>query len=132
MSTKKTPRKKSIRHAAIVGRFAARLRELRRSRGLTQLELAEKAHVTVSYVSRLEAGSAAPGIDLVERLAEALQVSVADLLPTSPPPDSLDVLRERADALYQTLRRTADRETLLLLVPFLARLADDPAKGGGR
>src|SRR5205823_8138284 len=57
-------RKPRIQHAEVVGLFAARLREVRRSRGLTQAELAQRATVTASYVWRLESGGAAPGIDL--------------------------------------------------------------------
>lgn len=104
--------------------FAARLRELRHSRGLTQAELARQAHVTVTYIGRLEAGGAAPGIDLVERLAQALGTTLADLLPTTASPDTLAVLQERAQRLFDTLLRTADRETLLMLNPLLARLVE--------
>ena len=65
-------KRRRIRHAEIVELFAARLREVRHSRGMTQAELARQAHVTVSYIGRLESAGAAPGIDLVERLAKAL------------------------------------------------------------
>ncbi|MCB9921814.1 MAG: helix-turn-helix transcriptional regulator [Planctomycetaceae bacterium] len=44
------------------------MRELRRSRGMTQAELARLAQITTSYVGRLESGGAAPEIDLVDRL----------------------------------------------------------------
>lgn len=117
-------RKRRIRHAEVVRLFAARLRELRHSRGLTQAELARQAHVTVTYIGRLEAGGAAPGIDLVERLAQALGTTLADLLPTTASPDTLAVLQERAQRLFDTLLRTADRETLLMLNPLLARLVE--------
>jgi transcriptional regulator with XRE-family HTH domain len=119
-------RRPRTRQAEIVRRFAARLRELRRSRGFSQAELARRAVVTPSYVARLEAGGAAPGIDLVDRLAQALGVTPADLLPTQTPPDTDVVLRERVTALFQTLLRTADRETLLMLAPLLARLTESP------
>jgi transcriptional regulator with XRE-family HTH domain len=72
-------RKTNIRHAEIVQRFAVRLRELRHSRGMTQAELAQLAHVTLSYIGRLENGGAAPGIDLADRLAAALGASITDL-----------------------------------------------------
>jgi transcriptional regulator with XRE-family HTH domain len=121
-------RRKNIRHAAIVQRFADRLRETRRSRGLTQAELAEKAHVTVSYIWRLESGGAAPGIDLVDRLATALGTTVADLLPTTAPADPLAVLREQAKTIFNGLLQTADRETYLMLNPLLARLAEAPSR----
>lgn len=121
-------RKHQIRHAEIVRLFASRLRELRHSRGLTQTELAQKAHVTVTYVGRLEAGKAAPGIDLVQRLAVALGTTIADLLPTSVPPDTLVVLQEQAQRLFGTLLKSADQETLLMLNPLLARLVEASAR----
>jgi transcriptional regulator with XRE-family HTH domain len=117
-------RKKQIEHDPVVARFGQRLREVRHSRGLTQAQLAEKAQVTVSYITRLENGSYAAGIDLAARLAAALGTPLADLLPTDPPPDDLAVLRRQAKELSDALVRSADRETLLMLVPLLARLGE--------
>ena len=67
-----------IEHAEIVQRFASRLREVRSSRGLTQAELARAAQVTASYIWRLESAGAAPGIDLVSRLAFSNQLTVCE------------------------------------------------------
>jgi transcriptional regulator with XRE-family HTH domain len=124
---KKQP-KKEIEHSGIVLRFGARLRELRNSRGMTQAELAAKAHVTASYVWRLESGGAAPGIDLVDRLAVALGTTAADLLPVAEPPESLLVLQEQARKLFESLMSEGDRETLLLLNPLMARLLESPTR----
>ncbi len=124
---KKQP-KKEIEHAGIVLRFGARLRELRNSRGMTQAELAAKAHVTASYVWRLESGGAAPGIDLVDRHAVAMGTSAADLLPLTEPTDNLPVLREQARKLFESLMVEGDRETLLLLNPLMARLLESPTR----
>jgi transcriptional regulator with XRE-family HTH domain len=121
-------RKIIIRHAEIVGRFAARLRELRHSRGMTQATLAGAAHVTTSYIGRLESGGAAPGIDLVDRLAAALGSTVNDLLPIAAPPDTDAVLREQARSLFDSLLQAADRETLLMLNPLLARLFESTGR----
>lgn len=120
--------KKEIEHAAVVKRFAARLREIRNSRGMTQAELGQRAHVTPSYVWRLESAGAAPGIDVVERLAAALGTTAADLLPTTDPPETLPVLKAQATKLFETLLREADRETYLLLNPLLARLLESPTR----
>jgi transcriptional regulator with XRE-family HTH domain len=115
--------KKRIQHAEIVRLFAARLRELRHSRGLTQAELARQAHITTSYVTRLESGGAvAPGIDLVERLAKALATTISDLLPTTASPDTLELLRDRSQRLFSSILVSADRDFLLMLNPLLARL----------
>ena len=121
-------RKAPIKHAAIVERFAARLRELRTSRGMTQAELAQQAQVTVSYIWKLESAGAAPGIDLIQRLAEALGTSVQDLLPGEPPADTEAMLQDRARQLFDALMAQADRETLIMLCPLLARLGESPTR----
>lgn len=120
--------KTQIRHAEIVKLFGARLRELRHTRGMTQAELGREAKITTSYVGRLEGGGAAPGIDLVERLSKALGTSVHDLLPTKQTPDTEATLKKRAMVLFDALLKSADRETLLMLVPLLARLGESPTR----
>lgn len=121
-------RKPRIRQAEIVGLFASRLRELRQSRGMTQAELARQAHVTVSYIWRLESGGAAPGIDLVDRLANALGTTLAELLPTTAPSDPMPVLRDQAEKLFDTVLQGASRETLVMLNPLLACVAESLAR----
>ena len=104
--------------------FAARLKELRRSRGMTQAELALEARVTAAYVWRLESGAIGPGVDLLVRLAKALGTTAGDLLPAGDPPDTDALLRERARRHFEALLAAADRETLLMLNPLLARLSE--------
>ena len=65
--------------------LAVNLRKLRRARGLSQEELAHRAEIDRTYISSLERSVYAAGIDVVERLARALDVEVADLL-TRPTP----------------------------------------------
>ena len=117
-----------IRQAEIVGRFANQLRELRHSRGMTQAELAHAARTTTSYIGRLESGAVAPGIDLLERLAIAVGATTADLLPAEKTPDTFGVLKVRAHELFNRLVESADRETLLMLVPLLTRLGESPTR----
>lgn len=123
------PRKRpKTRHAEIVRLFAERLREVRRSRGLTQAELARQAQVTVSYIARLEAAGSAPGVDLLARLASALGVTVQELLPATPSPDTLAVLRDRARHLFDALLQSADREALQMICQLFARLLESPRR----
>lgn len=121
-------RKVQIEHEEVVGRFARRLRELRTERGMTQAELAEKAEVTATYISKLESAGAAPGIDLAEKLATALGVGIADLIPDVTPEDAREVAREQAEKLFAALLKAADQQTFALLNPFLALLVDSAAK----
>jgi transcriptional regulator with XRE-family HTH domain len=116
------PRRKKAKPNSVVSRFASLLRETRLRQAMTQFDLATKAGISVAYVGRLEAGTAACTIDVAERLAKALAVSIADLFPQTPPPDMTAQLRERVRLLAAKLVDSADRETLALVAQFLARL----------
>jgi transcriptional regulator with XRE-family HTH domain len=120
-------RREPIEHEAIVQRFADRLRELRSARGMTQLELATSAGIAVSYAGRLERAGAAPGIDLLARLATALGVTPHDLLPLAEQPDEVKLLKSRAKSLLNELLEVGDKETLQVVVPFLARVTGGPS-----
>jgi transcriptional regulator with XRE-family HTH domain len=103
--------------------FAARLKEVRLARGLSQAELGRRANVTASYIWRLESAGASPGIDLVARLAEALGTTSHDLLPASQPADSMPQLRDQVRKNVESLLYKADRDMLLMLDQLLVRLS---------
>lgn len=52
------------------------LRRLRVARGLTQEALAVDAEIDRTYVSRLERGMENPSVNVLERLAQALEAEV--------------------------------------------------------
>jgi transcriptional regulator with XRE-family HTH domain len=119
-------RKRSIRQPAIVQAFAQRLREIRGAKEMTQRDLAAKAEVTLTYISRLEAGGAAPGIDLLERLAQALEIELAELLPPPVHPKSQDAHRKHVKELFDVMLAKAGQETLVMLEAMLSRLLEAP------
>lgn len=60
--------------------FANNLKEIRKSKGYTQEELATKIHVVRQTVSKWEKGLSVPDADMLLRIAEVLDVSTAQLL----------------------------------------------------
>ena len=86
-------------------RARRRLRELRTERGLTLQQVADRASIDVSTLSRLEAGKRRLALDHVPALARALGVSTDELLAARPDQDP----RVRAEP------RVADGMTLLPL-----------------
>lgn len=60
--------------------MAARLKELRTGRLLTQQELAAKAGVSLNTVNRIERGQLEPRFSTVRKLASALDVNAAELV----------------------------------------------------
>ncbi len=61
-------------------RIGQRVKTLRKTRGLTQAQLAAGVGLQRPNISRLETGAHAPSILLLERLAEALHVKIIDLI----------------------------------------------------
>jgi transcriptional regulator with XRE-family HTH domain len=60
--------------------FGNRVRRLRKSKGLTQLELAELLGVGRSYLSQIESGKRDPGLRLIKSIADGLETSLSKLL----------------------------------------------------
>ena len=71
------------------------IRALRKARGLSQQELAERLHVVRQTVSKWEQGLSVPDADMLVRLAECLEVSVEELL-GAPKPESTAPLEPQA------------------------------------
>jgi len=65
--------------------FASVLKRRRARLGITQAELAERVGVRLATIGRIEIGNRRPSIDLLERLAGALDCRVRDLLVEGPP-----------------------------------------------
>ena len=61
-------------------RFGAFISQLRRERGMTQKELAERLHVSDKAVSKWERGLSLPDISLLQPLAETFDISVTEVL----------------------------------------------------
>ena len=60
--------------------FGKFISELRKEKGMTQLQLAEKLNVTDKAVSRWETGKNFPDIEIFEDLSKILDVSISELL----------------------------------------------------
>ena len=64
--------------------LAANLRRLRSAQGLSQEQLAERAGVHRNYLGRVERREQNVGLDNLERIARALNISVSELLSAHP------------------------------------------------
>ena len=63
--------------------FAETLKKLRKEKGLSQVQLANKMFVNDSTVTRWETGSRLPDAAMITRLARVLEVDVSTLLSTA-------------------------------------------------
>jgi len=61
-------------------RFGKNVRFYRLALGISQEELAHEADSNRTYISDLERGTRNPSLEVIERIAKALNVSMGDLL----------------------------------------------------
>ena len=65
----------------VLARFGNRLREIRTKAGVSQDKLADIAKLHRTYVSAVERGRCNISLLNIEKLAQALEVSMKDLMP---------------------------------------------------
>ena len=59
--------------------LGARIKELRKDRGLTQEQLAERVSLATRYISMIEVGRNAPSLEAIEMIAQSLGVELKAL-----------------------------------------------------
>ena len=104
--------------------LAHNLKEKRKKTGLSQAELAEKVNVSIHHIATIETARNYPALDLVERLANALNIEVYELFinPLSPP--------EEMEQLYQTVARDIELVVSEAIEKALSEKSKNPKNGG--
>jgi transcriptional regulator with XRE-family HTH domain len=64
--------------------FAANLRRFRHTKGLSQEQLANAAGINRTYVSKLETSATYAGLEIIGKLADALDTEPAEFLRRAP------------------------------------------------
>ena len=91
-------------------KFGAFIARLRKEKGLTQKELADRLHVTDKAVSKWETAKGFPDVKLMEPLAMELGVSLVELLQGErQQADTLSA--EQADTVVKQAMERSERET---------------------
>ena len=106
--------------------FNEKLQELRKQRGLTQEELAEKLYVSRTAISKWESGRGYPNIESLKAIAKFFGITVDELLSTD---EILTIAEEDnkrkekyfCDLIYGLLDLSI---IMLLFLPFFAEKAD--------
>ena len=106
--------------------FHEKLQELRKSRGLTQEELAEALYVSRTAISKWESGRGYPSIDSLKEISKYFSVTIDDLLSG----EALISIAERENKtniqnLFDLLFGMVDMLSVLLIVlPLYPRTVD--------
>jgi len=91
-----------------------RIKEIRKSKGLSQETLAEKAETSPNYLSRMERGTENPTLDMLIKLSNALEVEMWEIF------DFGHVVsqKELKEAI-QAFSKAADEPTLRLALKII-------------
>jgi transcriptional regulator with XRE-family HTH domain len=89
---------------------AAAIRALRTRAGLSQRQLALRMNVPRTYVSKIENEKACPTLSSLQRLADALNVTICDLLRNGEP------------SLEEQIRQLQGDDFIAELIPYLRKL----------
>jgi len=98
--------------------LAANLKENRRKRGLTQEKLAEMANMSLHYLATLELGNNFPSGEMLEKLAQALDIQAFQLFaPTATPEGALlhleqSIVANIKEALKEAVKEIAAEQRL--------------------
>ncbi|MGB9619959.1 MAG: helix-turn-helix domain-containing protein, partial [Armatimonadota bacterium] len=76
--------------------LAEHMRERRKSLGLSQEQLADRAGLSPNYVAKLELEKRAPSLSVLNALADALEVTVSELLSEGAQVGPMEVTEEIA------------------------------------
>jgi transcriptional regulator with XRE-family HTH domain len=111
----------------------ALLRGARQSAGLSQRELARRAHTTQSVVARIELGNTTPTFDTLRRLLAAAGVDLQIALTPRAAPDPVVESYKRAidrTLLRENLRKSPDQRVRGLIA--MAKFADEARRARGK
>ena len=91
--------------------LAENIKEKRRNKGLTQEKLAEKAGMSLQYLAMLEIAQKFPSGEMLERLANALDIETYELLAvTTSANNELEILRNDIIREVKTLNETLAKD----------------------
>lgn len=103
-------------------KFGAFIQERRKELGITQSALAEKLHVTDKAISRWERAVGFPDIKLLEPLAQALEVSLTELLQAKriQSPVEAEELEHQTTQIMEEQRKLSWQRRLVLAAGYAA------------
>lgn len=96
-----------------------RIRKNRLDRGITQEALAERVHISIPHVSRIENGSSSPSLQTLVDICNALDITIDSLMQ-----DSLPAAKKQVNGRLEALLTdctAAEAEFILHIVDALLR-----------
>ncbi len=87
--------------------FAARLKEIREVRGMSQLDLSKKTGLQPAAISHFETSARSPSFDNLRRLSDALSVSTDYLMGRA---EKAEMAGPQANTLFRDIAKLTDED----------------------
>ena len=104
----------------VAKRLGIRIRQLRKAQKLTQSQLAEKTELSDNYIGTIERGDRSPSLEVLEKIAQALQTSFKDLFDFPSPATYQDELLSQLNDLLKN-KPVEDIELILKIIKRIFR-----------
>lgn len=91
-----------------------RIRELRKNKGVSQLELAYDMDMSMNTISGIELGKISPKIDTLKKIAQKLNIDIAELFDFSEHSPKDKIIRKKVEEISRKLM-PQDKEFLDLV-----------------
>jgi len=118
------------------------IRSYRGQRGLSQGDIERRTGLLRCYLSRVENGHTVPSLETLAKIAEAMEISLADFFPGSDTPQDREtrkVLGELSEEeirflaeikKYSTTLSEDDKKLVLAMIRKMATIAPPPGRNG--
>lgn len=83
--------------------LGARIRELRKLKGVSQLELAYDMDMSMNTISTIELGKISPKIETIKKIAQKLNVDIVEIFQFSDMPSKDKLTRKKIEGLSRSL-----------------------------
>lgn len=80
-----------------------RIRELRKNKGVSQLELAYDMDMSMNTISGIELGKISPKIDMLKKIAQKLDIDISELFDFSEHAPKDKVIRKKVEEITRKL-----------------------------
>jgi transcriptional regulator with XRE-family HTH domain len=91
--------------------LASNLKALRKERGLSQAKLAEKVETATTYIAMIESERRTPSFEMIERIAEALNIEAPQLFSTKNyPAEPTEQLHDELIAQFDKFLKAAVKQ----------------------
>ena len=100
----------------LLRRLGRRIKEIRKTRGMSQEALAERIEMSPQYLSRIEGGAQSPSVEMLTKLADSLEVEVWELFDFGYP----ETVKELRGAVRKVAQGADEEQLRLALKVFRA------------